>query len=119
LRYAVRLNGITSLALTKLDVLSAFAELPVCVRYRLRDGSETGEFPPYQSDFHHCEPVYETLPGWDETLDEVAEVSGLPPAARRYIEFVEEHLGVEVSLIGTGRERERVLAQRGPAVVAD
>jgi adenylosuccinate synthase len=49
----------------------------------------------------------------------VYEVSGLPPAARRYIEFVEEHLGVEVSLIGTGRERERVLAQRGPAVVAD
>ena len=119
LRYAVRLNGITSLALTKLDVLSAFAELPVCVRYRLRDGTETDEFPPYQSDFHHCEPVYETLPGWEETLDEVYEVSGLPPAARRYIEFVEEHLGVEVSLIGTGRERERVLAQRGPAVVAD
>ena len=70
LRYAVRLNGITSLALTKLDVLSAFAELPVCVRYRLRDGTETDEFPAHQSDFHHCEPVYETLPGWQEPLDE-------------------------------------------------
>ena len=54
LRYAVRLNGITSLALTKLDVLSSFAELPVCVRYRLRDGTETDEFPAHQSDFHHC-----------------------------------------------------------------
>ena len=64
LRYAVRLNGMTSLALTKLDVLSAFAELPVCVRYRLRDGTETDEFPAHQSDFHHCEPVYETLAGW-------------------------------------------------------
>src|SRR5205814_1329082 len=64
LRYAARVNGLTSLALTKLDVLSAFAELPVCVRYRLRDGSETEDFPAHQSDFHHCEPVYETLPGW-------------------------------------------------------
>ena len=118
LRYAVRLNGITSLALTKLDVLSAFSELPVCVRYRLRDGSETDEFPAYQSDFHHCEPVYETLPGWGETLDEIAEVSDLPDAAARYIEFVEEQLGVEISLIGTGRERERVLAQHGPAALA-
>ena len=69
LRYAVRLNGMTSLALTKLDVLSAFAELPVCVRYRLRDGTETDEFPAHQSDFHHCEPIYETLPGWKEPLD--------------------------------------------------
>src|SRR5213079_2992929 len=60
LRYAVRINGMTSLALTKLDVLSAFDELPVCVRYRLRDGTETAEFPAYQSDFHRCEPVYET-----------------------------------------------------------
>ena len=67
LRYAVRLNGMTSLALTKLDVLSAFGELPVCVRYRLRDGSETDEFPAYQSDFHHCAPVYETLPGLGRT----------------------------------------------------
>src|SRR5947209_9600793 len=57
LRYAVRLNGMTSLALTKLDVLSAFAELPVCVRYRRRDCTETGEFPAHQSDFHHHEPV--------------------------------------------------------------
>src|SRR5881296_1101991 len=68
LRYAVRLNGITSIALTKLDVLSAFEKLPVCVAYRLRDGTETYEFPAHQSDFHHCRPVYETLPGWQEPL---------------------------------------------------
>src|ERR671931_834103 len=78
LRYAVRLNGMTSLALTKLDALSALPELPVCVRYRLRDGAETDEFPAYQSDFHHCEPVYETLGGWVESLDEVADVADLP-----------------------------------------
>ncbi len=115
LRYAVRLNGITSLALTKLDVLSAFTELPVCVRYRLRDGSETDEFPAYQSDFHHCEPVYETLPGWNEPLDEITELDDLPSAAGAYVDFVENRLEVEVSLIGTGRERERVLALPGPA----
>ena len=79
LRYAVRLNGITSLALTKLDVLSAFAELPVCVRYRLRDGSEPEEFPAHQSDFHHCEPVYETLPGWSAPIHELTD----GPSCRR------------------------------------
>jgi adenylosuccinate synthase len=110
LRYAVRLNGLTSLALTKLDVLSAFPELPVCVRYRLRDGSETEQFPAHQSDFHHCRPVYETLPGWEESLDEVNELAALPSNARRYVEFVEGELDVPVSLIGTGAERERVLA---------
>src|SRR5262249_3767502 len=117
LRYAARLNGITSLALTKLDVLSAFAELPVCIRYRLRDGSETDEFPAYQSDFHHCQPVYATLPGWEERLDAVDEGSRLPPAARAYVEFVEEQLGVQISLIATRRQRDRVLAHR-PAALA-
>jgi adenylosuccinate synthase len=107
LRYAVRLNGITSLALTKLDVLSHFAELPICVAYELRDGSQTYEFPAHQSDFHHCRPVYEVLPGWGEPLTE-----GLPTAARAYVEFVEQALGVEISLVGTGAERERVVALR-------
>ena len=110
LRYAVRLNGITSLALTKLDVLSSFRELPVCVRYRLRDGSETEEFPAHQSDFHHCEPIYEVLEGWGEALDGIDDVSSLPGAARRYVEFVEGRLDVEVSLIGTGAAREHVLS---------
>jgi adenylosuccinate synthase len=107
LRYAVRVNGITSLALTKLDVLSNFAELPVCVAYLLRDGSETSEFPAHQSDFHHCRPVYETLPGWEEPLTD-----GLPAAARAYVGFIERALGVEISLVGTGAERERVVALR-------
>jgi adenylosuccinate synthase len=107
----------TSLALTKLDVLSAFAELPVCMRYRLRDGTETGEFPAHQSDFHHCEPIYETLPGWQESLDGVEDLQALPDAARWYVEFVERQLGVEVGLIGTGASRERVLSPRGVEAV--
>jgi adenylosuccinate synthase len=106
LRYAVRLNGITSVALTKLDVLSAFDELPVCTRYELRDGTVTHEFPAHQSDFHHCRPVYETLAGWGDPLDDE-----LPDAARRYVEFVEHELDVEVCWVGTGAERERVLVR--------
>jgi adenylosuccinate synthase len=118
LRFAVRVNGMTSLALTKLDVLSAFAELPVCTRYRLPDGTETEEFPAHQSDFHHAEPVYEALPGWEEPLDDVAEVADLPDAARRYVSFVEEQLEVEVALVSLGAERERVVTPRGLASVA-
>ena len=105
LRYAVRVNGITSLALTKLEVLSAFPEVSVSVRYRLRDGSETEDFPAHQSDFHSARPVYATLPGWTEPLDDE-----LPEAARAYIDFIERALDVEVSLVGTGAERERVVA---------
>jgi len=111
LRYAARLNGITSLALTKLDVLSAFTEVPVCVRYRLPDGSETEEFPSHQSDFHKAEPVYETLPGWQEPLDGVAGRAQLPENARRYVEHIERGIGIEVGIIGTGAERERVLVE--------
>src|SRR3712207_5060532 len=111
LRYAARVNGLTALALTKLDVLSAFAEVPVCIRYRLRDGVETPDFPAHQSDFHHAEPVLETLPGWQEPLAGVDDLDALPDAARRYVEYVERDLELPVSLVGTGREREAVLAR--------
>ncbi len=107
LRYAMRINGMTSLALTKLDVLSAFSELPVCVRYRLRDGTETADFPAHQSDFHAAQPVYEVLGGWEEPL-----TGELPEEARAYVAFVEQALGLEVSLVGTGAEREQVVALR-------
>jgi adenylosuccinate synthase len=109
LRYAVRVNGIDQLALTKLDVLSHFAELPVCVRYRTPGGAETGDFPAHQSDFHAAEPVYEVLEGWNEALDSCATVAELPDAARGYVEFVERELDVEVKLVGTGAERAAVL----------
>ncbi len=106
LRFAVRVNGMTSLALTKLDVLSTFAEIPVCVRYALPDGSETEEFPAHQSDFHHCRPVFETLPGWETALDGPE----LPAAARDYVRFVEAALDLPITLVGTGQSRASVLA---------
>jgi adenylosuccinate synthase len=111
LRYAVRVNGIDQLALTKLDVLSHFAEVPVCIRYALRGGDETRDFPAHQSDFHAARPVLETLPGWSEPLDDCTSVDDLPEAARRYVEFVEAELGVDVTLVGTGAERTSVLTR--------
>jgi adenylosuccinate synthase len=118
LRYAVRVNGLTSLAITKLDVLSAFGELPVCVAYRLPDGRETTDFPAHQSDFHHARPVYETLPGWQEPLGGVEEIDDLPAAAGRYVAFVEDATGVDVAMVGTGPERERILTARALASMA-
>jgi adenylosuccinate synthase len=111
LRYAVRVNGIDQLALTKLDVLSHFPELPVCVRYRTRDGQETRDFPAHQSDFHAARPVYEMLEGWSEPLEGCSSVAGLPDAARAYVEFVERELDVVVTLVGTGAERSSVLTR--------
>ena len=110
LRYAVRLNGITSLALTKLDVLSPFARLPVCVGYRLRDGGTTRDFPAHQSDFHHARPVWEVLDGWAAPLDGATSLDELPPAAAEYVGFVERALEVPVELVGVGADRDRVLA---------
>jgi adenylosuccinate synthase len=108
----VRVNGIDKLALTKLDVLSHFDDLPVCTHYELRDGERTRDFPAHQSDFHAARPVYETLGGWrDEPLDACSCVDDLPAAARRYVEFVERELDVEVTLVGTGAERTSVLTR--------
>jgi adenylosuccinate synthase len=92
-------------------VLSHFAELPVCTHYRLPDGTETPDFPVHQSDFHAAKPVYEVLPGWEEPLDGCATEGDLPDAARRYAEFVERALDVEITLIGTGAERTSVLTR--------
>ena len=89
LRYAVRLNGLTSLALTKLDVLSEFAEIPVCVRYRLRDGTETASSPPIRATSTTVEPVYEMLSRLERADRRSGDFDALPGAARRYVEMVE------------------------------
>ena len=81
------------------------------VAYRLPDGTETRDFPAHQSDFHHATPVFETVPGWAEPLDECATLNDLPEAARSYVELVERELGVTVELVGTGAAREQVLAR--------
>jgi adenylosuccinate synthase len=112
LRYAARLNGLTQLALTKLDVLSIFESIPVCTAYRLPDGSVTEDFPWHQSDFHHAQPVYERLEGWSTDISGVREAGQLPRAAREYLAFVEERVGVEVAIVGIGQRRDQIITLR-------
>jgi adenylosuccinate synthase len=116
LRYAARVNGLTELVLTKLDVLSGLAEVPVCSTYRLASGEETSDFPAHQSDFHHAEAVFETLAGWEQPIDDVTSFDALPEAARAYIERVEGAVGVPVSLVGVGQRRDQILARPGAAM---
>ncbi|MDP4667207.1 MAG: adenylosuccinate synthase [Gaiellales bacterium] len=118
LRYAVRLNGLTELVLTKLDVLSEFDSIPVCVAYKLPDGTITEEFPAHQSDFHHAEPVWEERPGWNTDISDATEWDQLPQAARDYVEWVADQLGIPVTLVGVGVRRDQVLAPHGMEAVA-
>ncbi|MGN6378559.1 MAG: adenylosuccinate synthase [Gaiellales bacterium] len=112
LRYAARVNGLTALAVTKLDVLSMFDRVPVCTGYRLADGSLTEEFPAHQSDFHHAQPVYEDLPGWQHDLTGTTSYDELPGEARSYLEFVEERVGVPIALVGIGQRRDQTITRR-------
>ena len=109
LRFAARINGLTQLAVTKLDVLSIFDRIPVCVGYRLPDGTVLDEFPAHQSDFHHAQPVYEELEGWNTDISGVRTFDALPPAARRYLEFIEQQVGVPVAIVGTGQRRDQII----------
>jgi adenylosuccinate synthase len=113
LRYARRLNGLTELILTKLDVLSAFPTIPVCVAYRLPDGTVTEDFPWHQSDFHHAAPVWEELEGWNADITDARSFAELPPAARDYVHWVEERLETPVTLVGVGPRRDQILAPQG------
>jgi adenylosuccinate synthase len=109
LRYAARVNGMTELVLTKLDVLSAFAEIPVCVAYRLPDGTVTRDFPAHQSDFHGAAAVFETLPGWEADISDATRYADLPDAAQAYVRAVESALGLPVTMVGVGQRRDQML----------
>jgi adenylosuccinate synthase len=108
LRYAARLNGLTDLILTKLDVLSGFETLRVCVGYRA-GGEAWDDVPPNQTLFHEAEPVWEELPGWDDEIGAVASFDDLPKEAQGYVRFLEELGGVPVSVVGVGPAREQSL----------
>jgi adenylosuccinate synthase len=106
LRYAARVNGLTELALTKLDVLSGLKELPVCVGYE-RDGERLEHLPASAEALAGCHPIYNTLAGWDEDISQARRPSDLPGNARRYIDQVAEWTGVPVSLISVGPGRDQ------------
>jgi len=109
LRHAVRLNTCTEIAITKLDVLSPFPEVKVCVAYEGDDGKRYEHVPYHQSVLHKVRPVYETVPGWDAEIDAAARIEDLPGAAREYIRFVEELAGVRVSFVSVGPGREQTV----------
>jgi len=113
LREAVIVNGATSLAVNKLDVLSGFDEVGVATRYRI-DGKLTGDFPMTLHEIERAEPVYETLPGWAEDVSAVRRFEDLPEAARRYVETIESLAGVPVDLISVGPGRDQTIVRREP-----
>jgi adenylosuccinate synthase len=106
LRHAVRLNSLSELAITKLDILDQLESLRVCVAYDV-DGVRHDHLPYHQSDLHSAVPIYEDLPGWGVDLSAVTERDQLPPAAVSYLEFLEAQVGVPVTFVGTGPGREQ------------
>jgi adenylosuccinate synthase len=114
-RYAAELNGFSSIALTKLDVLDALDEIKVCTGYRL-DGSAIETFPAVAADLRRVEPVYETLPGWNSSTLGTTRLEDLPANARAYVDFLSRALGVEIGLVSTGPERDQTIIVRDSAL---
>ena len=108
-RYATRINGLTDTFLTKLDVLTGWDQIPVCVAYDI-EGERSDEIPMTQTDFHHAKPIYEMLPGWSEDISGAQSISDLPKNARDYVEFLEEKSGTRISAIGVGQDRNATIA---------
>jgi adenylosuccinate synthase len=107
-RYAAEINGFTSVALTKLDVLDALDEIRVCTGYKL-DGLVCDSLPAVSQDLRRIEPVYATLPGWKTSTVGTTEMNSLPANARRYVEFLSKQIGVEIGLVSTGPERSQTI----------
>jgi adenylosuccinate synthase len=108
LRLAARINGLDSLALTKLDVLSGQPQVSMCTRYRL-DGALLDELPTDPVDIERVEPVLEHFPGWTEALHGARALDDLPPAARTYVRAIEDAVGIPFSLVSIGPERRQTI----------
>jgi len=117
LRYAKMLNGIDSLVVTKLDVFDEQPEIKVCVGYRYK-GRPINEMPPDVETLAQIEPEYRTLPGWKKPTPGVRDVRDLPTAARDYLNFISDQLGVEIGMISTGPERDATIIPRGTKLAA-
>jgi adenylosuccinate synthase len=107
-RYAAELNGFDSIALTKLDVLDELDEIKVAIGYEI-DGKRIDTFPAVSNDLRQIKPVYETLPGWKTDTVGITKFVDLPEAARNYVTFLSEQVGVEIGLISTGPERDQTI----------
>ncbi len=109
-RYATRVNGLTDIFLTKLDVLTGWEKIPVCVAYDI-DGKRSEELPMTQTEFHHAKPIYEYLPGWQEDISKAKTLEDLPINARNYVKYLEEISGTRISAIGVGQDRDATISR--------
>ena len=110
-RYASRVNGLTDIFLTKLDVLTGIERIPVCVAYEI-EGQRVTELPMTQTDFHHAKPIYEELPGWTEDISGARSIEDLPANAQAYVRYLEELSGAPISAIGVGQDRDATIVVR-------
>lgn len=108
-RYATRVNGLTDIFLTKLDVLTGWEKIPVCVAYDI-DGKRSEELPMTQTEFHHAKPIYEYLPGWSEDISGAKTLADLPANAQSYVKFLEDISGTRISAIGVGQDRDATIS---------
>jgi adenylosuccinate synthase len=109
-KYATRINGLTDIFLTKLDVLTGLKEIPVCVAYDI-DGVRSEEIPVSQTDFHHAKPIFEMFPGWDQDITGVTTFEGLPKTAQEYVLALEKLSGTRISAIGVGPDRNATIVR--------
>jgi adenylosuccinate synthase len=116
-RYSARINGFDSIALTKLDVLDGLAEVKLCVAYRHR-GERIEEMPADLGVLEACEPIFETLPGWDAPTAGIRDYAMLPDGARRYIDRLAELCGTEIGIVSTGADRTETILRSGSAIAS-
>ena len=112
-RHAVRMNGLTGIALTKLDVLTGFKKIPICTAYRY-SGQTVSEFPASSKVMAGSQPIYEEMDGWTERLDDVRKFADLPATAQKYVQRIEEVIGTEIILVSVGPGREQTIVLRNP-----
>ena len=110
-RYSARINGYTSLVLTRLDVLDGIDSIKLCTSYEL-DGEIVWDFPGGVAALERCRPVYEHLPGWDRPTASVRNLNDLPPQARAYVDRIQELIGCPIDIISTGPHRDETILVR-------
>mgnify|MGYP001480753677 CR=1 FL=1 len=109
LKYAVRVNGITEICFTKLDVLDGLKTIKVCTAYKAKSGEILEEYPLDLDVYSECEPIYEELPGWDDDISQMTSYKELPSNAKKYCEFVSAQIGVKIKLISVGTRRRQTI----------
>jgi adenylosuccinate synthase len=112
-RYAVRINGMDCLAITKLDVLDELDKIKVCVAYEI-DGQRCKDFPTDSRRFAHCKPIYETLPGWKQSTEECRTLEDLPKTAQDYLHFLAEIMAVPIAIVSLGADRDQTIIVEDP-----